>query len=177
MSRTRYKVIESNVPHFVTCTTILWLPVFSSPEATEILIESLKFLEEEGALRLFGYVILENHIHMIVEAQELGRDIGRFKSFTARRIIDRMQERGMHDWLDLLSHLKARHKKDRKFQLWQESFHPQVIQGQEMMRQKLEYMHANPVRKGFVDDPVHWRWSSSRDYAGKPGTLKVITSW
>jgi len=46
-----------------------------------------------------------------------------------------------------------------------------------MMRQKLEYMHNNPIRRGYVDEPVHWRYSSARNYNGLPGLLEVITDW
>ena len=46
-----------------------------------------------------------------------------------------------------------------------------------MMRQKLEYMHANPVRRGYVDAPVHWRYSSARTYAGTGGLIDVVTDW
>jgi len=46
-----------------------------------------------------------------------------------------------------------------------------------MMLQKLEYLHNNPVKRGYVDEPVHWRYSSARNYAGKPGLVEVITDW
>ena len=45
------------------------------------------------------------------------------------------------------------------------------------MRQKLDYMHANPLRRGYVDDPVHWRYTSARNYAGLPGLIDVTTDW
>jgi hypothetical protein len=46
-----------------------------------------------------------------------------------------------------------------------------------IMRQKLEYMHDNPVKRGYVDDPLHWRYSSARNYAGRPGLIEVVTDW
>ena len=46
-----------------------------------------------------------------------------------------------------------------------------------MMWQKIEYIHNNPVLRGFVDDPLHWRWSSARDYARQLGLIKVVTNW
>jgi hypothetical protein len=46
-----------------------------------------------------------------------------------------------------------------------------------MMRQKLEYIHNNPVKRGYVDDPKHWRYSSARNYAGTPGLIEVATMW
>ena len=61
----------------------------------------------------------------------------------------------------------------REYQLWQEGFHPQIIQTEEMLLQKLEYIHNNPVRRGYVDDPAHWRYSSYRNYIGGEGLLTV----
>ncbi|WP_254045381.1 hypothetical protein [Thiohalocapsa sp. ML1] len=72
--------------------------------------------------------------------------------------------------------LKAK-RTDRSHQLWQEGSHPQCIQGEEMLRQKLEYIHNNPVKRGFVDEPEHWRWSSARNYAGREGMIEVFTGW
>ena len=45
------------------------------------------------------------------------------------------------------------------------------------MLQKLEYAHYNPVRRGFVDKPEDWRYSSARNYAGQPGLIEVVTDW
>ena len=46
-----------------------------------------------------------------------------------------------------------------------------------MMEQKLEYIHWNPVKRGYVDDPTHWRYSSARNYAGMPSLISVVTDW
>jgi putative transposase len=79
--------------------------------------------------------------------------------------------------LDELRYFKLRNKTDQDYQLWQEGSHPQQIQTPDMMRQKLEYMHFNPVRRQCVDDPVHWRYSSARNYAGLPALLEVEKDW
>jgi len=138
------------------------------------------FCSERG-VTIFGYVILENHLHWIASAkgslQDLSDQVGRFKSYTARRIIDEMGQRGFSTLLDELRYFKIRHKVDQAYQLWQEGSHPQQIQNDEMLVQKLEYIHANPLRRGYVDDPTHWRYSSSRNYAGMPAMLDVVTDW
>jgi hypothetical protein len=72
---------------------------------------------------------------------------------------------------------KSRHKTDREFQLWQQGSHPEEIFSDEMMWQKLEYTHNNPLRRGYVDDMLHWRYSSARNYAGQAGLLPVRTDW
>ena len=48
---------------------------------------------------------------------------------------------------------------------------------QEMLVQKLAYIHDNPVKRGYVDKPEDWRYSSARNYAGKPGLIEVFTGW
>ena len=73
--------------------------------------------------------------------------------------------------------LKLRHKTKSLHQIWEEGSHPQQIQNEEMMRQKLEYIHNNPVERGYVDEPTHWRYSCARNYAGLPGLFPVKTDW
>ena len=64
-----------------------------------------------------------------------------------------------------------------QYQAWQEGSHPEQIQDLDMMRQKIEYIHNNPVERGHVDEPVHWRCSSGRGYFGRPGLIEVVTDW
>jgi putative transposase len=177
MTRTRYRICEPQRPHFVTCTVVGWTPVFTRPETTDVVFESLRFLQSENRISLYGYVILENHLHMIASADDLGKELGDFKSYTARRIIDLFESRNVGVILRQLKYRKEKHKIDREFQLWQEGSHPQAIQDDAMMLQKLEYIHNNPVVRGFVDDPMHWRWSSARNYAGQAGLVQVVTQW
>jgi len=56
------------------------------------------------------------------------------------------------------------HKKDREFQFWQEGSHAELILDEDMMRQKLDYIHANPVKRGYVAQMEHWRYSSAVNY-------------
>jgi len=66
---------------------------------------------------------------------------------------------------------------DQTYQLWQEGSHPQQIQRDEMMPQKLEYMHNNPIRRGYVHQASHWLYSSARNYEGGKGLIEVISDW
>jgi REP element-mobilizing transposase RayT len=143
----------------------------------QILYDSWRFLRDANRLTLYGYVILENHVHLVASSPDLAKEIGDFKSYTARRIIDLLQARRAHTLLKLLRFLKARHKTDREYQFWQEGSHPEQVQNDAIMRQKLEYIHNNPVKRGYVDEPTHWRNSSARNYAGMPGLFPVMTEW
>jgi REP element-mobilizing transposase RayT len=161
----------------MTCTVVEWLPVFTRQDAVQILLDSWSFLQCEGRMKLYAYVVLENHIHFIASSDMLSQEVGDFKSYTARRLIDLLQAAHARTILDQLAFRKARHKKDREHQFWQEGSHPQEIADEEMMRQKIDYIHYNPVKRGYVDDPTHWRYSSARNYAGMPGLIEVATDW
>jgi len=88
-----------------------------------------------------------------------------------------LQERKISLFLDQLAFHKLKHKTDSKYQFWQEGTHPKQILSEEIMRQKLDYIHNNPVKRGYVDLPEHWRYSSARDYAGKKGLITICRAW
>jgi|SRR5262245_2478279 len=177
MSRSRYRFTEGRCPHFLTCTIVGWLPVFTRPDTVDILFDSWRFLQGNDRMTIFGYVILENHLHMIASADDLSKEIGDFKGFTARKIIDLLESRKVETLLTQLRCHKSPYKTRSEYQVWQEGSHPQRMFDENMMRQKLEYMHFNPVKRGYVDKPRDWRYSSARNYEGKPGLIEVVTQW
>ena len=178
MARSRYNIFHGDTtPYFVTATTINWLPLFSNPAIVHILIDSLNFLQRHDRLKLIAYVIMENHIHLIAFAQELAKELSDFKSYTARKSIDYYQQRGNEFILRQLAYYKLPSRVDRKYQFWQEGVHPQQIQDEPMLRQKVDYIHNNPVRRGYVDLPEQWRYSSARNYCGLEGLLEVSNGW
>jgi len=135
MTRTRYVIYEKEQPHFLTCTVVGWLPIFTRTDTLDIVLDSWRFLQKEGRLKIYGYVVLENHLHLIASAPDLGKEIGDFKSFTARRIIDYLVDRKVEVLLQQLRFWKNHHKVDREYQLWQEGSHPQQILNDAMMLQ------------------------------------------
>jgi REP element-mobilizing transposase RayT len=177
MPRTRYKILEGAEPHFLTCSIVAALPLFAQLPCAEAVLDAWRFLTERNRLALFGYVIMENHLHFIASAADLRKELKAFKTYTARRMVEELEAAGALPLLRLLEHHKAASKSESQHQVWQEGSHPQLIQGEDMFRQKLNYIHENPVRRGYVDEAVHWRYSSARDYAGMPGLIPVVTDW
>jgi len=178
MARSRYTIFKGDTtPYFVTATTVNWLPLFSNPEIAKIVINSLNFLQAHERLTVMAYVIMENHLHLVAFAQELAKQLGDFKSFTARQAIDYYQQQGNEFILKRLADNKLPNRIDRQYQFWQEGVHPQQIIDSSMLRQKVEYIHHNPVRRGYVDLPEHWRYSSARNYLGMQGVLEVFKEW
>lgn len=173
MARSRYVITEPDKPHFLTCTVMEWLPVFIRPETVDILLQTWRYQRENNGLRLYGYVIMENHLHFVAQAERLDKCLSGFKSFTARKILDLLEERHAEYLLKRLRFSKRAHKQDREYQFWQEGSHAELVFSDAMICEKLEYIHANPVKRGYVDRPEQWRYSSARNYAGEHGLVDI----
>ena len=175
--RSRYKIYEPTHPHFVTCTILHWLPIFTRKESVQIIIDSLKFLQEKDNLKLYAYVILENHLHMVVQSNDLPKTMESFKKYTANQILKLLKEENVKTLLEQFKFYKKAHKTDKEYQIWEEGYQPKLMQTDVMMISKIKYIHENPVKRGYVDEATHWRYSSARDYEGVQGLIEVERFW
>ena len=186
--------------------------MFTRPATVDIVLDSLRFLIGSG-LKVYAFVILENHLHLVAQSEQLDIDMARFKSFTARQLIRYLNEHNVllehlvaqseqldidmarfksftarqlirylneHNVLQILDQLafyKKAHKTDRTYQFWQEGCHPTLIENHKMLKQRVEYIHDNPVKRGYVDKAEHWRYSSARNYHGQEELIEVCTAW
>ncbi len=174
IGRSRYKYYSNNAgPYYLTCTTVQWIALFGLPDISQIILNSLRFLIENGRIELHGFIMMEHHLHIIASGESLSKEIGIFKSYTARQIIEYLNEHNFNTILKQFKFFKKQHKHTQDYQVWQEGSHPQLITDSRMLNQKLEYMHYNPDRAQFVDDPVHWRYSSYRHYIGMECLLPI----
>ena len=163
--RSRYKFTEKEGIYFLTSTVVDWLPIFTSESYFEILINSLKFCREKKGLQVFAYVILDNHFHLVAwHPDDLSAVIKSLKMFTAAEIIARLQQDNKCWFLNQLAFAKKRYKTGSQHQVWQEGSHPQLIMNEQMLVQKIEYIHQNPVKRGFVREPQDWKYSSAVNY-------------
>ena len=162
--RSRYRILERDFTFFITGTIVAWLPVFTTAARCDILVQAFEYCRAHKDLRLHAWVILDTHFHAIVAAPELARVLADLKRHTARKIIE-LLETERCDWLlRQLRELRAPHKTESEHQVWQEGSHPQAIISDAMMLQKLEYLHNNPVKRGLVASPEHWRYSSAHEW-------------
>ncbi len=173
MGRSGYKVYDPSYPHFITSSVVKGYPIFSNPKAAQIVLNALTFLQFQRNTNLYAYVIMENHIHIIAQSDELTKKIQAFKSWTTRNIIEVFKKNGNYYQLYKLKKARQRYHTGSIHQLWQQGFHPKQIIGDKMMIQKIEYIHNNPVKRGFVDHVEDWRYSSARNYAGMKGMIPV----
>ena len=73
MGRSRYKIYENNKPHFLTCTINEWIPIFTRPATTQIILDSFSYRQQNENVKLYAYVILENHLHCIIQTDNLNK--------------------------------------------------------------------------------------------------------
>ena len=173
MGRSRYKIYEPTYPHFVTFTILNWIPIFTNRDSVDIVINSMKHLQEHDNLKIYAYVILENHIHAVMQSNDLPQTIQKFKRDTAKYIIELLKEKNIKTILEQLAFYKKADKKDSQHQLWQEGYQPKLILSDKMMREKIEYIHNNPIKRGYVNEDWYWRYSSARDYKGLEGLIDI----
>ena len=93
MGRSRFKFHEEHYPYFLTHTIVDGVPLFDDPILAEIILDSLAFIQNEFQLRLYAYVLMHNHLHIIVEGSDVSEKIRKFKSYTAREIIRSLEQR------------------------------------------------------------------------------------
>lgn len=177
MGRSRYKVYEPKHPHFVTCTILHWLPIFTRQESVQIIIECLKFLQQKDNLKLYAYVILENHLHLVVQRDDIEKSMKSFKQYTAKEILALLKKENVTTILEQLQFYKKAHHKATDYQIWEEGYQPKLMQTDEMIISKIKYIHENPVKRGYVDEAVHWRYSSARDYEDVKGLIDIERFW
>ncbi len=170
--RSRYRILEKQHAHFVTCTIVVWLPIFTTAARCDILVEALTYCRAHKGLEIYAWVILDNHFHAILGAPDLARVMADLKRHTARRLVEQLETEGCAWLLHQLQHYRLAHKNESVHQVWQEGSHPKAMMSDAMMEQKLEYLHHNPVKRGLVSSPEHWRYSSAHEWL--PGALPLL---
>ena len=164
-----FKSTEPGIPYFVTFTVVEWLNVFTKPEYLEIVWDSLQYCRKEKGLKLYGFVFMTNHLHLIISADaediKLWKIIRDFKKFTAQKIIQVMQKTENRRWiLDSMRTVGKQNNANTQYQFWIQDDGAVEITSDKFFIQKLNYIHENPVRAQIVTDFCSYAWSSARLY-------------
>ena len=162
----RYRITPESSVYYVTFTIVDWLPVFVAEAPCRIVTDSLNYCHREKGLRINAFVIMPTHLHAIVfdaefQAERLNRTLTDFRKFTGRRLADYCGEHAPRSFQDVLRESAG---SDRERRFWQPSRHPEAIYTEPFWRTKLDYLHENPCRKGFVTRAAWWRFSSAAYY-------------
>lgn len=169
MSR-NYKFHNPEGTYFVSFTIVFWISVFIRECYLDILIKNLKYCQENKGLNLHAFCIMPNHVHLIFSSSlhkpsDLLRD---YKKATTREIIKTIQsnyKESRKDWmLWMLRYAASKDTRKSQHKFWQYHSHPIEIWSDYLFKKKLNYIHRNPVKEGYVSQPEYWKYSSARNY-------------
>jgi putative transposase len=144
--------LEQNI-YFVTPTIQNWYYIFDRHNRWQIIADSLRFCQENKGLEIYSYVFMLNHLHLIVRSPDIAAFLRDFKKFTSKRLIENIAKTEPQV-LELF-------KTEKGYRFWKEDNQPKIIETEKFARQKQNYIHNNPVVKGYVVRPEYWRWSSA----------------
>jgi REP element-mobilizing transposase RayT len=173
----RYRIDKDVGLYYITFTVVDWLPVFIDQASCQVLVDSFQFCIQHKDLGVNAYVFLPTHLHAIVfdqqfDQERLKRTLDDFRKFTGRKLLDHAAAHLPSCFSDVF---RAAAGEDRQRRFWQPTQHPVGIYSEGFWRQKFEYLHQNPCRKGLVVRPEDWRYSSALYWTTRePGELPVL---
>ncbi len=177
----KYKFVNTDGIYFVTATVVDWVDVFTRNIYRDILLDSFRFCQQHQGLQIYGWVLMPNHFHMICSFSNNnpGLVLKNIKSFTAIKLIDAIinnPKESKKQWmLDIFEKHGKLNKGNYRFQFWQHENHPILLDHySDNYMQRLQYLHENPVRAGFVCEAEAWKYSSAIDfYTSRNGLLEL----
>ncbi len=152
---------QSKQSHFVTFSCYRRQPRLRDDRLCGLFVECLERARRKYRFRVYGYVVMPEHVHLLVSEPELGvlaKAVQALKISVARRAMSYGAERATP--------------------LWQKRYYDHNLRNYESFVEKLRYIHRNPVKRGLVERPEDWRWSSFRHYAtAEIGPLEIESQW
>src|SRR6202140_5593721 len=143
--------------HFVTFCCYHRRPLFAAEAAMRIFEAALERVRRKFGLRVYGYVVMPEHVHLLMsepERETLADALKSLKQGVSRRLIG-----------------NAEH-------FWQKRYYDFNIRDYPQFVEKLRYIHRNPVKAGLCERPEDWEWSSFRHYAtGCEGRIEIESEW
>lgn len=175
---TSYQINDQEGLYYLTFQVVDWIDIFTRQIYRDILIESLRYSVQFKNLEIFAFVIMSSHLHLILQSStgNLSDTIRDIKKFTSKRIIETniAMPESRKEWMIVrFKHHAGNTKQNQSFQLWTHENHAVYLYSPDFIREKIEYLHNNPVRAGLVEKPEDYLYSSARYYAGLDCILPV----
>ncbi|WP_281988584.1 REP-associated tyrosine transposase [Aquimarina aggregata] len=177
---TKYKATMPGFGYFITITTVGWIDIFTRAGQKYILTNSLRYCQQQKGLEIYAYSIMPSHIHLVCKAKEggiLSDTIRDFKKFTSKKIIQTIIDypESRREWmLDYFKNTCKHLKRNQQYKVWQDGYHAEVVYSNWFLKQKINYVHHNPVADKIVKHPEDYLFSSARNYADLENELEVI---
>ena len=162
-------------PEYFTATILDWQHLLRNDAYKGIITDSLSYLVNNNRVKVFGFVIMSNHIHIILQvmAEHKPRDVQlSFMKFTAQMLLKDL--RNKHPEVLATFRVDA---SDRKYQIWKRNALDVQLWSQVVFKQKLDYIHHNPVKAGICRYPEEYRFSSAAYYETGTSEWSFLTHY
>ena len=146
---TGYQIDDQFATHFITATIVDWIDLFSRKVYRDIIIDSLNYCAREKQLVIYGYVIMTNHIHIIVRSNngKLSDTLRDMKKFTAKQILAtiKREPESRREWLlDKFAHNAQIRDRNAEYQVWLHNNHAEWIMSQKVLLTKTKLYTPEP---------------------------------
>jgi putative transposase len=151
--------------HFVTFSCYRRRPLLGTAQARHRFVKILDEVRRRHAFRLVGYVVMPEHVHLLISEparKNPSKVLQVLKQKVARALLKRRRRANS---AQLSLPFEGGQREERHF--WQRRFYDFNVWSEKKLKEKLEYMHANPVQRKLVQHPKDWPWSSWTHYTGK----------
>jgi putative transposase len=169
MRRNLRRYYGSGDLHFITCSCYQRQPLLATPQQRDLFLTVLELMRVRYQFVVVGYVIMPEHIHLLMsEPQDKNPStvMQALKLGFARKVIVQAKRR--------TNPAQASFVDDVRQHIWQKRFYDFNVWTEHKRIEKLRYIHHNPVKRGLVDSPGLWRWSSYRAYhSGETGIVRI----
>jgi len=180
MSR-NYKFHNPEGLYFISFAVVGWLDVFIRNKYKDLFLESIAYCQKEKGLEIHAWCIMSSHVHLVfrsVEGQSPELLIGDLKRFTSRSIVQSIKENPKESrkefLLDFFQKEAEKSLNVNRYQFWRHDNKPIELWSNKVIKQKIDYIHDNPVEAGIVFKAEDYRYSSAIDYAGQKGILDDV---
>lgn len=177
MSRS-YQIQNQSMPYFLTFQVVGWVDVFSRQCYRDLVIDSLDYSRKHKGLKLYAYVIMTNHIHLVVSHrnEDLSGWVRDFKKYLAKEIfnmIDQVNE-SRRDWMKVVFNYHSKYnKRNIGRQFWIQENHAVELYNNDLINTRIDYIHQNPVKAGWVQYAEDYLYSSARNLAELDALIEI----
>lgn len=169
----KYKTCKrDNTPghaHELTFTCFQRLPLLSKDRTRKWLIESISRARDRHEFDVWAYVIMPEHVHLLIHPRtdeySISRILHAIKWPVSRWALEHLRQANSR-WIERLTDRQPSGRTDVRF--WQRGGgYDRNVERKSTLWPVIDYIHNNPVRRGLVDDPIAWAWSSAAWYDGR----------
>ncbi|MGA2459102.1 MAG: transposase [Terriglobales bacterium] len=170
MTKGLHRYYGSQHLHFITCSCYHRQPQLGTPERRDLFLQILEETRQKYRFVVHGYVIMPEHFHLLMTEPEVGDP-----SVVMKVLKERFTRKLRTEGAPLIaSFAMSGFWRPEPAPIWQKRFYDFNVWTEDKHIEKLRYMHRNPVKRGLVDRPEQWEWSSFRSYLSREtGPVRV----